>query len=149
MESIIQKALKLLLDKFGSEYDLVSVMEENGHYYANIETADASRLIGKHGQTINALEMFLKQILFAKSDEKIFLTVDVDGYKKNRQKQLFEKVATKIDWMKENALSELKLWPMGGGQRRMVHLWIADEYPDLTTDSIGEGRERAIKVFYK
>ena len=149
MESIIQKALKLLLDKFGSEYDLVSVMEENGHYYANIETADASRLIGKHGQTINALEMFLKQILFAKSDEKIFLTVDVDGYKKNRQKQLFEKVAAKIDWMKENALSELNLWPMGGGQRRMVHLWIADEYPDLTTDSIGEGRERAIKVFYK
>ena len=149
MESIIQKALKLLLDKFGAEYDLVSVAEESGHYYANIETADASRLIGKHGQTVNALEMFLKQILFAKSEEKIFLTVDVDGYKKNRQKQLFEKVAAKIDWMKENALSELNLWPMGGGQRRMVHLWIADKYPDLTTDSIGEGRERAIKVFYK
>lgn len=149
MESIIQKALKLLLDKFGAEYDLVAVMEENGHYYANIETAEAPRLIGKHGQTINALELFLKQILFSKSEEKIFLTVDVDGYKKQRQAKLFEKVAEKIEWMKENALSELKLWPMGGAQRRAVHLWIANEYNELTTDSIGEGRERAIKVFYK
>ncbi|PID70607.1 hypothetical protein CSB37_00780 [bacterium DOLZORAL124_38_8] len=149
MESIIQKTLKLLLDKFGAEYDLVSVTEENGHYYANIEADDAPRLIGKHGKTINALELFVKQILFTKSDEKVFLTVDVDGYKKKRQEALFEKVAKKIEWMQENALGELKLWPMGSAQRRAVHLWIANTYPELTTDSIGEGRERAIKIMYK
>lgn len=149
METIIQKALKILLDKFGADYDVVTVSEENGHYRANIETTDPARIIGKNGATINALEMFLKMILHEQNGEKIFFTLDVDGYKKSREDAVLDKVKAKIEWMKEQNIGELRLWPMRAGTRRMVHLWIAKEYPELTTDSDGDGRNRAIKVMYK
>jgi len=149
METIIQKALKLLLDKFGAEYDVVTVTEDSGHYRANIETAHAARLIGRNGSVINALELFLKNILFEQTSEKLFFTLDVDGYKKAKEDALLAKVQKKIEWMKESNLGEMKLWPMAPKIRRIVHLWIASEYPELTTDSDGEGRERAVKVMYK
>ena len=149
METIIQKALKLLLDKFGADYDVVTVTEESNHYRANIETSTPAEIIGKNGAVINALESFLKNILFEQTSEKIFVTLDVDGYKRAKEEALLEKVAKKIEWMKEQNLGEMKLWPMHPKTRRIVHLWIAQEFPELTTDSNGEGKERAVRVFYK
>lgn len=149
METIIQKILKLLLDKFGADYYAVTIHEENGHYRANIETDSAGRLIGKNGAVLDALESFFKTMLFDQSGEKIFVTLDVDDYKKARQDKVLEKVAQKIDFMKESNVGEMKLWPMRAGLRRVVHLWIDANYPELTTDSVGEGRERAIKVMYR
>ena len=149
MESIIQKALKLLLDKFGSEYDCVTVAEENGHYRANIETPNAARLIGRNGATLNALQILLKNILWSQHEEKIFVTVDVDHYRKDQEDRLIDKVRRTIDMMKDRNLSEIKLFPMSSYFRRIVHLWITQEYPEMMTESIGEGKTRAIKVFYK
>jgi spoIIIJ-associated protein len=149
METIIQKALKLLLDKFGSEYDCVTVAEENGHYRANIETPNAARLIGRNGATLNALQILLKNILWSKQEEKIFVTVDVDHYRKDQEDRLIEKVQRTIEMMKDRNLSEIKLFPMSSYFRRIVHLWIIQEYPEMMTESIGEGDTRAIKVFYK
>ena len=60
METIIQKALRTLLDKFGADYLCVTVSEDGGHYRATIETDNASRLIGRSGQTLNALQILLK-----------------------------------------------------------------------------------------
>ena len=149
METIIQKALKLLLDKFGADYDCITVSDENGHYRANIETPDAGRLIGKNGTVLNALQILLKNVLFRQTPEKLFVTVDVDHYKKDQDDKVLEKVRGEIEMMKENNLAEIKLRPMKPYFRRLTHLWISAEYPDLMTDSEGEGFSRAVRVFYK
>ncbi|MCF7846792.1 MAG: KH domain-containing protein [Candidatus Gracilibacteria bacterium] len=149
METIIHKTLKLLLDEFGAEYDVITVSEENSHYRANIEAPNASRLIGRGGQTLQAIQILLKSILWAQNEEKVFVTVDVDNYRKDQEDKVLEKVERTIDLMKERNLSEIKLNPMSPYYRRLVHLWVAENFPDLTTDSIGEGSGRAIKVFYK
>ncbi len=149
METIIQKTLRTLLDKFGAEYLCVTVAEEAGHYRATIETDEASRLIGRSGQTLNALQILLKNILWSQNGEKVFVTVDVDGYRKEQEEKVLAKVRHTIELMKERNLSEIKLHPMSPYFRRVVHVWIAAEYPEMTTDSIGEGDQRAIKVLYK
>lgn len=149
METIIQKALKLLLDKYGVEYDCVRIEEDNDHYYAIIETTDPSRLIGRNGATLNALQTILKNILWAKSEEKIFVTLDVDGYRRSQYEKTYEKIKKSIELMKERNLSEMTLYPMKPFLRRLVHLWIAKNYPDLTTNSVGEGVQRAIRIMYK
>ncbi|MCF7830719.1 KH domain-containing protein [Candidatus Gracilibacteria bacterium] len=149
METIIQKALRLLLDKYGANYDCVTVIEENGHYRASIETPESARLIGRNGTVLNALQILLKNILWHQNEEKVFVTIDVDGYRQEQYDRVYSKVGKTIDLMKERNLSEIKLEPMRPFIRRLVHLWIADNYPDLSTDSVGEGRDRAVRVHYK
>ncbi|MDH3324320.1 MAG: KH domain-containing protein [Candidatus Peregrinibacteria bacterium] len=149
METIIQKALKILLDKFGVEYDCVAVTDESGHYRANIETPDAGRLIGKNGTVLSALQILLKNILHSQSAEKLFVTVDVDNYRKDQDDRILEKVKGEIEMMQEQNLSEIKLRPMKPYIRRLVHLWIDANYPDLGTDSTGEGMARSVRVFCK
>ena len=149
METIIQKTLKRLLDEFGANYVCVTVMEENGHYKANIETDHAAQLIGRNGKTLSSLQTLLKNILWAENDDKVFVTVDVDGYRKEQEDKVLSKVEKTIDLMKERNLSEMKLHPMSPYFRRIVHTWISANYPELTTESVGEGAGRAIKVLYK
>ena len=149
MESIIQKALKLLLDKFGANYDVVTVVEENGHYRANIETEHPAKLIGHNGAILNALQAVLKSLLWAKDEEKVFMTIDVDGYRKDQEDRIYKQVQHYIDLLEQQNLSEIKLKPMPPYKRRLVHLWILNNFPKLTTESVGEGRDRAIRVFYK
>ncbi len=149
MESIIQKALKLLLDKFGATYDCVTISEDNGHYRANIETTEPARLIGKNGDTLSAIQTLLKNALYAQNGESIFLTVDVDGYRKQKEAKIVEKAKKFVDIMRNENLGEIKLMPMNPYYRRIVHTWIANEFPELTSDSVGEGRERAVRIFYK
>ena len=149
METIIQKALKRLLDEFGAEYLCVTVMEDNGHYRANIETDHAAQLIGRNGKTLSALQVLLKNILWAQNDDKIFVTIDVDGYRKEQEDKVLSRVEKTIDLMKERNLSEMKLHPMTPYFRRVVHTWISANYPELTTESVGEGAGRAIKVLYR
>ncbi len=149
METIIQKALRILLDKFGASYDCITVQEEGGHYRANIETDDAGRLIGKNGATLQSLQTLLKNILWEQNAEKVFVSIDVDNYRKQQEEKLLEKVKRYIDMMKEKNLSETKLPPMSAYFRRIVHSWISANNPELSSDSEGEGADRAIRVFYK
>ncbi len=149
METIIQKALRILLDKFGANYDCVTVSEENGHYRASIETPESARLIGRNGAVLNAIQTLLKNFLWTQNEEKIFVTVDVDGYREDQYEKIYHRVQRSIDLMKERNLSEIKLEPMRPFTRRLVHLWIAKNYPELTTDSVGEDMDRAVRVHYK
>ncbi len=149
METIIQKALRLLLDKYGASYDCITVIEENGHYRASIETPDTAKLIGRNGAILNALQVVLKNVLWHQSEEKVFVTIDIDGYRQEQYDRVYSKVGQTIELMKERNLSEIKLDPMRPFIRRLVHLWIAEKYPDLTTDSVGEGLDRAVRVHHK
>ena len=149
METIIQKTLKRLLDKFGADYICVTVVEDNGHYRANIETDKAAQLIGRNGKTLSSIQVLLKNILWSQNDEKTFVTIDVDGYKKEQEEKIISKVEKTIELMRERNLSEIKLHPMTPYFRRVVHTWISSNFPELTTESIGEGANRSIKVLYR
>lgn len=149
METIIQKALKLLLDKFGTEYDCVTVSEDNGHYRANIECPNPARLIGKNGETLGAIQTLLKNILYANKQEGLFVTVDVDNYRKDQEDRMIGKAQKFIDTMRDQNLGEIKLPPMTPYFRRVVHMWVLNNFPELASDSVGEGPTRAVRVFYK
>ena len=148
METIIQKALKILLDKFGATYDCVTVIEESGHYRANIETDDAARLIGRNGAVLNSLQILLKNILWEQNSERIFVSIDVDGYRQAQEESLIQRVGNSISEMQDQNLSETKLPPMSPYFRRVIHLWISKNHPELATESIGNGEDRAVRIFH-
>jgi spoIIIJ-associated protein len=149
MESIIQKALKILLDKFGAEYDCVRIEEMDGHYRANIETSDPSRLIGKGGETLNALQTLLKNMLYAQNKENIFVSVDVDHYRREKEDRVIAKAEKFIQIMQNENLGEIKLPPMSPYFRRIIHVWVLNNQPEMGSDSVGEEPKRAVRLFYK
>lgn len=149
METIIQRTIKLLLDSYQADYAYVTVSEESGHYMINIETDHPPKLIGRNGSVLNALQTLLKNLLWKQCNEKVFVTLDVDGYRRAQHERIYAKVQKTIDLMREQGLSEIKLKPMHPATRRLVHLWLVKSHPDLTSDSVGEGKDRAIRVYYK
>lgn len=149
MESIIQKALKRLLDEFGTSYDCVTVSEDSGHYRANVETSNPARLIGKNGTTLSAIQTLLKALMWSQNSETVLVTVDVDNYLKQQEDKKIEVAKRYIGIMQDKNLAEIKLPPMRALFRRAIHLWIMSERPELTTESVGEGRDRAVQICYK
>ena len=149
MEAIIQKELRLLLDAYGADYDVVTVSEEHSHYRANIDTTNAPLLIGKNGSILDALEILLRQIVFEKTGERVFFTVDIDNYRKQKDDKLFERIDIKIQNMLQDKLPEMRLWPMMPLMRRMIHTYIASKYPQITTESIGTSFEKVIVLKWK
>ena len=110
-----------------------------------ITSDDNPILIGKGGKTLEAIQILLRNIVNAESEnEQYKVSVDCGGYKESRAKHL-EILATKT--AKEVAQSKIEahLEPMNSFERRIVHSKLAD-WRDVYTESEGEGKDRHIVI---
>jgi spoIIIJ-associated protein len=109
-----------------------------------MDTEDSGMVIGYHGEGLESLQLVLSLIIAKKLGHFIRVSIEVDGYKKNRTEYL-EKLA---EQMKERALSEnreqviesLKSW-----ERRIIHVMLQDD-PDVVSESAGSGRDRVLII---
>jgi len=126
------------------------IEEKDQGFLVSVETKDAGRLIGIRGESLDALQLILNQIMSRKiGAEKEFKRVilDVEGWKKQREEDLSKSSA---EWGKQvlEQGSEMELEPMSAWQRRVVHTVIG-EIKGLETESMGEGRDRHIVIKLK
>lgn len=111
------------------------------------ERSAASMLIGAGGANLAALEHVVKKIMKRRDPEtsESRFTLDINDYRIRRLGDLKQdvKTATREARLYKKAVP---LRPMSSFERRIVHLLLA-EYPDITTESIGEepGRRVVIK----
>lgn len=109
-----------------------------------MDTKDSGMVIGYHGEGLESLQLILSLIIAKKLGKFIRVSIEVDGYKKNRTEYL-ERLAQQ---MKEKALEEnseqvaesLKSW-----ERRIVHMLLQDD-EEVVSESAGTGRERVLIV---
>lgn len=145
--TIIKDAITRLLSYLGLQADSVTVTEEEDLTRVDIASPDASRIIGWHGETLNAIQHLAKSIV--RSAEKMertpFLLLDVDGYRKMQEDKVKAIAEQKADFVRRTG-NRIALQPMSPYFRRIVHVHIANapELQDLTTESIGEGDYRQI-----
>ncbi len=118
----------------------------------SIDTASSNLLIGWHGETISALQHMLKCILWKKKiGDHLQITVDVDGYKKRQEESIIRLADRKAEYAIESQ-KEIQLPAMNPYFRRKIHLYLAssDVFKDkITTESTGEGENRAIRIIPK
>lgn len=147
---MIKNELSRLLNALEFPFSKLEVVEEkNGIVRANIDTERAPFLIGTFGERVNALQHLLKNILWKKIDEKIFLVVDVDHYRKSREEKMMALAEEKIAAAAETKIPQ-KMPVLEPYLRRMIHLFIAEKNPDgVTSESRGEGDERRLFVIPK
>jgi spoIIIJ-associated protein len=150
MEEYIQDIIRNLLTALDTEFGHIQIDAEESdsdeeEYYCNVDTKNASLLIGKNGQNLIAIQQLVKLILLKRTGKSVNVILDFDGYR-IRQK---EHILGMTDRHAEKALESGKtqsLPSMSPYFRRIVHLHILENYPDLKTESKGFGDHRHIVI---
>lgn len=139
VEKLIEQVFSLL------EIEGTFVVDEHNEVLDVImETKDTGLIIGYHGEILESLQLIISLAIAKKLDRYVRISIDVDGYKKNRSEYL-EKLALQI---KEKALSEGKeqvLLSLKSWERRIIHLHLQND-DQVTSESSGEGKERVLIV---
>ncbi len=153
MKDLIQDILGKLLEGLGLPFSAITIDEsEPGMIRVNIESGNPSRLIGWHGETLNALQHLVKSIVRTKEkmEKAPFIVLDVDGYRRDQEDKVCRMAEQKVEFVR-NKKTRVALPPMSPYFRRVVHLFISNhpEYADIATESVGEGDYRQIVLRLK
>ena len=101
-------------------------------------------LIGKHGQTLDALQ-YLTNLAAGKSfRHHYFVLLDVENYRERRQDTL-EALAKRLAGKVKRTGEEVRLEPMAAGERRIIHLALQDDH-GVVTESEGEAPYRYVVI---
>lgn len=122
------------------------IEETPDNFSVSIETKDAGRLIGARGESLDGLQLLINQMMSKRVGEGEFKRVllDVEGWRKQKEEELSQRAN---EWGKQvlETGEEMEVESQSSWQRRVVHTVIS-EMGGLTSESIGEGRDRHIVI---
>ena len=139
----VRAILERVVDALDVEAD-VEVDEDPEQIIARVEGEDVGLLIGRRGQTIDAVQLLCYRAAFRGLQERKRVVVDAAGYRERRQ----EAVERQADRAADRALKsgkEIELEPMTPTERRVVHQFLK-ERAGVETFSEGEEPERCVIV---
>jgi spoIIIJ-associated protein len=110
----------------------------------NIKGDGSGLLIGRHGQTLDALEYIVNRVLAHRLKDAAPISIDTESYRARRRGQLHRMALAKGEEAKREHQA-VTLEPMPPRDRRIVHLALKDD-PLITTRSSGEGFMRAVEI---
>ncbi|MBV8357131.1 MAG: Jag N-terminal domain-containing protein [Deltaproteobacteria bacterium] len=111
----------------------------------NIKGDGSGLLIGRHGQTLDALEYVVNRILARQlKDAAAPISIDTESYRARRRRQLHRMALAKGEQAKREHLA-VALDPMPPRDRRIIHLALKDD-PLVTTRSSGDGFLRSVEI---
>lgn len=127
----------------------IEVTQDGEIFHVNIKVdEEAPTVIGRHGETIRALQKILEVIIFKQTNEKIDLLINVNDYREKQMSRL-QYIASEAAKKVQERQSATYLRGFSSYERRVMHEYIAENYPDLSSFSIGEGRDRRLVVDLK
>jgi spoIIIJ-associated protein len=140
-----RELLVAILDRMGVVGAHVAYYARTEGEYLEVRGPDLANLIGRHGHTLEALNLIFNNIVNAgvKKDRHYF-TIDAEGYRARRADMLKALALQTL----ERAVREkrpIALEPMLPSERKVVHLALA-ENPLVTTESSGVEPERRVVV---
>ena len=143
VSSAPETILREMLNRMGIDAEIESHFID-GSIHLNMVTDNPALLIGKHGQTLDAIERLLNCIVNKASLVKRRVFVNTEGYRERREERLIEmahQVAEKVRYTDR----EVVLAPMSPRDRRIIHVALkADNF--VSTYSQGEGEIRRVVV---
>ncbi len=122
----------------------VNVTEADGVFLVNIETEESGILIGHHGKNLESLQIMLGLITAKKLDNWVRILVEVGDYRKRREEQLLQ-MAKNITSQVIESGQAVEMPYLSPNERRVVHMSLSD-HPQVTTESVGVGRDRTLIV---
>ena len=109
----------------------VDVAERDEEIWAEVSGPELGLLIGKHGQTLDALQFLCSQAAFRGSEDRMHVVVDAGGYRERREAALQRQADRGVaDALRYGRAVELD--SMGSQERKVVHNYLKDR-PDVET----------------
>jgi spoIIIJ-associated protein len=123
----------------------IDVREDDESVTVTCSAADVAILIGRHGQTIDAVQYLLNAIAHRlHGDERKEVTVDAAGYRERRRSTL-ESIAVRTAQQVRASGDRIELDPMTAIERKVVHLRLK-EFDGVATASEGTEPNRYVVV---
>ena len=110
----------------------------------NLEDTVDGLLIGRKGQTLDALEYLLNRMVARGEEEEAHLILDAEGYRERRRQSL-ESLALRLSERAKRRRKTVTLNPLSPRDRRVVHLALEDD-PLVVTKSMGRGYFRRLSI---
>jgi len=135
--------LKKLLKMMSLDAHIEKEKSEGNDIYS-IKGNDLGILIGKHGQTLEALQFIVNLIILRNTSTRNKVTIDVEGYRARRERSLRDlarRLAEKAKRERRNVVLE----PMLPSERRIIHLSL-QKNPHVSTYSQGEEPMRRVII---
>ena len=120
---------------------------DDTNVYVEIEGPDSGTIIGKRGQTLDAIQYLTSLVVNKEQDNYIKVVVDAENYRAKRERtlvQLANKLAGKVARTKKT----VRLEPMNPYERKVIHATLQDD-PRVTTRSEGQDPYRRVIIELK
>jgi len=146
VDDIIIDFLKPILEKMGITANL-EITHEEDQITVRLTGDDIGIVIGRRGETLDALQYLLSLVVNRRSEEYTRVIMDVADYRKKREEtlvRLAKRVAEKVIKYRKN----ITLEPMNPYERRIIHSTLQN-HKYVETQSTGEEPNRRVIVRYK
>ena len=148
-KSEIKKYINEYIENLGNLMNVkieCEIMENDNNFNVTLISDNNAILIGKEGKTLNAIQVLIRQSIKTQANLNFKINIDVANYKVKKLKSIeyeVKKIAKEVLDSKITAALD----PMNSYERRFVHNLI-NNYKNLETESIGEGKDRRITIKY-
>ena len=142
----IREFLEGLLQHMNSPAQVNVALEEKGRYQVTLEGEKLGQLIGRRGETLDAIQQLTNYAVNSGADKRIRVHVDAENYRAKREQSL-ESLARKVAGKVTKYRRSVTLEPMNAYERHVIHAALQDE-PGITTYSIGSEPNRRVVVSY-
>ena len=142
----ITEFLTGLLEHMDSPAQVKVTETEKGRYSVVLEGQKLGQLIGRRGETLDAIQQLTNYAVNSGREKRIRVHVDAENYRAKREQSLeslARKVAGKVTKYRRNVTLE----PMNAYERHVIHAALQD-VPGVTTYSVGTEPKRRVVVSY-
>jgi spoIIIJ-associated protein len=147
-EAVVSKLIHLMgLEAQVSAHYGETDREDRRYINVDVRGSDLSVLIGRRSETLSAFQYVASLIIGKETEQFIQLTVDVEGYRDRREKQLVQMAKRMADQVTKSGRKQT-LEPMPSAERRIIHITLRD-HPSVLTESTGEEPYRKVVILPK
>ncbi len=143
----VERYLRGLLDYMGVDAQIEITERENGGLTANLSGGGMGAVIGRRGETLDAIQHLVNYSVNRGNDKRMHISVDAENYRSKREESLVhlaEKMAAKAVKYKRS----MALEPMNSYERHVIHTALQD-YEGVSTSSTGTEPNRRVVVSYE
>ena len=126
-----KELLDTILGFLGFVVQIEEMQNESGTLVLQIYTEESARLIGRDGETLEAIQFLLNRLIQSKNKDAPKVMVDCEHYRSMREDKIVQRVRELAERVRITGRS-LQLEPMNSYERRIVHNAFKDD-PDVAT----------------